>query len=715
LYFGTELVLSYAIRYPKSIPMKPQKSSLKTGSIAFMIGWALILNSSLANAQSCPTSGTTLLSSFPNTFFPGTQANVGSGGKSITLGPATLGTTPIAAGDIVLIVQMQGAQFNQTNGGVYGDGKGGGTGYLNNTGLTAGCMEFAIAKNSVPLAGGTLQLVSGVFYNYQNSAYGTDGQYTYQVLQVPTYYNVQLTSTIIAPSWNGASGGMIVMFAVNNIDLNGHTIDASGTGFRGGAGRALSGAGSGTNADYITSASKNANGSKGEGIAGTPKYINDNGTLITSAVEGYPGGSYAKGAPGNAGGGGTDGNPKNSNDQNTGGGGGGNGGAGGSGGWAWSSGTKSGGLSGATFAQVSPSRLVLGGGGGSGTSNDGTGSPNNGFASSGSSGGGIIILEAANQIIGTGTIKANGADANATVLNDGAGGGGAGGSVLIYSNKGGTTNITVTATGGAGGVNEFSGGPSHGPGGGGGGGIIYSHSTLNAASSAAGGAAGTTNGNSTSYGATGGSTGVLSQSVTPAQTLKSPLSCAVLATSFVDIAARQEGAPVLVRWTVDNDDNAYKYFVEKSYDGSFFTVAGTVSPQAHATSGNEYEYSDQGAFDNGSTVYYRVREVENSGNIVYSKIVSVSTQVSITAGKLTVYPNPARESATVAFTATTPSSVTLRLFDLKGMQIWQQQFQANTGQNTVRIDAIRSVPAGLYILQWSDGLTPQQAKIMVSH
>ena len=61
--------------------------------------------------------------------------------------------------------------------------------------------------------------------------------------------------------------------------------------------------------DDYTMSTNNANGSKGEGIAGTPRYMNYNFTLIDNVVEGYPGGSFARGAPGNAGGGATDSNP----------------------------------------------------------------------------------------------------------------------------------------------------------------------------------------------------------------------------------------------------------------------------------------------------------------------------------------------------------------------------------------------------------------------
>ena len=96
-------------------------------------------------------------------------------------------------------------------------------------------------------------------------------------------------------------------------------------------------------------------GSKGEGIAGTPRWLWNAATsaVVDTGVEGYPNGSMARGAPGNAGGGSTDGHPS-ANDENSGGGGGGNGGAGGIGGNTWNSNIARGGYGGVVFAEVRP-------------------------------------------------------------------------------------------------------------------------------------------------------------------------------------------------------------------------------------------------------------------------------------------------------------------------------------------------------------------------
>ena len=678
--------------------------------------WSLVILLFLANqpgvAQTCPGHGTTNITTYPNTYFPGGQSSVNAGSKTIKVGASTLGSTAISNGDILLIIQMQGAEINSSNSSSFGDGTGVGSGYLS-AGLTAGYMEYVTATNSVPLTGGNITLSTGLVHSYSIAGYSTYGQYTYQVIRVPLFYDLRITATITAPAWNGSSGGVLVLAATDDIALNNQTIDASGMGFRGGGGRSLSGSNSTSNTDYATGAATKVNGSKGEGIAGTPQYVNNSGTVVKGGSEGYPGGSMARGAPGNAGGGGTDGDPS-SNDENTGGGGGSNGGVGGNGGNSWNSNLPTGGLAGAIFAEVSASRLVMGGGGGAGTSNNGTGTPNNGVASSGTAGGGIIILYSQNTISGSGTIKANGTDGYTTVQNDGAGGGGAGGSILIYEATGANTNIKVQAMGGAGGSNETAGGPSHGPGGGGGGGVILSTAALNAASSAAGGAAGTTAGTTTNYGATSGSTGSLVSNVTPSTIASLPIICAVLPASFVNVTAHTANNAIDIGWTVAYESNTFGYIVERSTDGANFFPIDSIPYQANMDVTNSYQYSDASGYSMGGTLYYRIRASETNGRSIYSKIVTIQSNNTST-DKLDVYPNPARGSVTVRFAMTTPGSVTLRLFDVKGTRIWEQQYQTSAGQNNLQVDRIASLPEGVYLLQWFDGLSPRMVKLLVQH
>ncbi|PTS88324.1 hypothetical protein DBR27_23685, partial [Flavobacterium sp. HMWF030] len=446
-------------------------------------------------AQVCGTpggDGPIAITGSINTYFPVSgDTNLNAGAQAILLAasPGTdsklnnFGTTPISVGDLILIIQMQDATIDYSNNQAYGSGTTnsgkdglGGTGFLNinNTGI----FEYVIATNNVPLAGGNLTFkgtgpTGGVRNSFFNAkATPTRGQRTFQIVRVPQYSNLTLNSSITTPPFNGVAGGVIAFNVSGTFNFNGNTIDGSARGFRGGYSPVAA-----TNANddltYVGLSNNTAISGKGEGIAGTPRYMWDGFNQVDNgaANEGLPGGSSGRGAPANAGGGG--------NDHNSGGGGGGNGGYGGLGGKGWQGGggapspRTGGGRPGFTSFKTSEpelTRLIMGGGGGAGDANNAIDGVKGGV-------GGAIILINAGNIQGSGTIKANGgagAPGSYAGSPDGAGGGGAGGSVFLNISNNNTiaTNVTIEANGGKGGNTLNDLGNSHGPGGGGGGGII---------------------------------------------------------------------------------------------------------------------------------------------------------------------------------------------------------------------------------------------------
>ena len=429
---------------------------------------------------------------------------------------------------------------------------------------TTGIITVALAANpGASTVRGTGTANPGTVTTKGTGSATTGGQQTYQVIRVPQYTSATLTSTLAPLAWNGSLGGVLAIDASSQLTLGG-TVALDALGFRGGAGRKLAGNGTGKVTDYVTSATNLANASKGEGVAGTPRYIAPftiNTTAVPIDITGgtpsdtLPGGSYARGAPGNAGGGGTDGDPVG-NSENSGGGAGGNGGTGGQGGYGWNSlaatNSTDGGFGGLAFP-ASTSSLVMGGGGGAGTTNDGsyysggtTNTGGNGIFSSGGAGGGIAIIHAG-IVSGTGTITANGQGTQSTGQ-DSTGGGGAGGSILVFANSGSLSGLTVIASGGSAGnawpIEAPGGFPGqrHGPGGGGGGGVIFL-SAAPASSSIAGGINGNTDTIQDSYGATPGLPGIIQTThvITETPGTQSGAYC-----GSADLSVTNVGAPSVV-------------------------------------------------------------------------------------------------------------------------------------------------------------------------
>ncbi|HVE85438.1 MAG TPA: hypothetical protein VND93_21440, partial [Myxococcales bacterium] len=351
-------------------------------------------------------------------------------------------TAPFSAGDLVMVYQAQDALAVDS----------GTPGPFDLRPLGAGRWE--LARVAAVDGGTTLALAAPLGASYPAGMA--------QVLVVPEYTTVTVSagSTLLAPPWNGSTGGVVAFLAQGAV-VNDGEISATGAGFRGGV----------TNSTQTCTGSQTLDGpphaGKGEGVAAGR----------------YGPSSTARGNVANGGGGG--------NTCNAGGGGGGNGGEGGAGGWAAQSTSVNGGLGGgalAVGAGLPDDRLPFGGGGGAGQSNVNEGGI-------GGRGGGVVWIRAL-ELRGSGLISADGitgADAGPNNPSDGAGGGGAGGTISVRV-AGLAQCGLLRANGGDGGdTPEFqaTGGPC-GPGGGGGGGriVVQADDASGCQTSALGGQAG---------------------------------------------------------------------------------------------------------------------------------------------------------------------------------------------------------------------------------
>lgn len=503
-------------------------------SVLLLVSSTTLLAQQAKQGNYTVTAPGTVLNAYTNV-----TSNIAVNATTLTVASNTLTntyfTTNLGVGDLILIIQMQGADMDiVTNTAVPVASGGWGGDYTVCmsiwTDFGAGNYSTVAAKrhewgtvtnynNSGKYEYAEVVSVSGT--NTINVRCGLKNAYTLnghvQVVRVPRIGNLTLNpnTTIIPTAWDGITGG-IVALEVNgalNFGTNSKII-ASGYGFRGGVVEDFTtGDGPATDVGYPGYSSANKGAEKGEGIGGSPaaEYT----TLYSR---------YGLGAAANGGGGG--------NYKNSGGGGGSNVGTGmynGKGvptpGYAafWnleqagmattpSSGGGRGGYTGAKSDQneatVGPNnaawsgdgrrkegglgghpltydvtRAFMGGGGGAGEMDNTQGG-------SGGAGGGIVFLQSYGSITGTGAIEANGANGQNSNPNnqtagtnvkrgvDGAGGAGGGGAIVISNGTTLPNTLTLSANGGNGGNNAIlygnfvTGVEADGPGGAGGGGMI---------------------------------------------------------------------------------------------------------------------------------------------------------------------------------------------------------------------------------------------------
>jgi len=692
--------------------------------ISAMFCLSLIVSQLRAQCGLDPLSGTNIVSTplqIVNSYYTGMGSPV-QGVTSLTLGTLdSRSTAPaLAANDLILIIQMQGSDFTASNDDAYGNGVAGGTasGY-NVSNLRAGNYEY---NTVLSVAGATVTLAYALANSYYTNTFGANGKQAYQIIRIPRNYNLTINSgaSVTAPSWNGSTGGVVVLDAANIITING-SITVAGLGFRGGGGMNLTGVTTGnsngsttlTITDYrfnspVTNTANLTGGSKGEGIAGTPAYILNNGstTVTVNTQEGYINGSMGRGAPANAGGGATDGAMTNTN--NSGGGGGSNAGVGGQGGSGWHGVTgdvttfPTGGHGGAAFSERSVSRFIMGGGGGAGSANNSTAI--NQYMCSGSSGGGIILTRAGSYA-GNGSLNANGTDATSVTTSgsntDAAGGGGAGGTIVAVTRMNvtvGLSLITATARGGKGGNMETH--FDHGPGGGGGGGLLVTNgafaSTMLTAGinglTRTGTAAGPIN---NAYGSTSGTDGQLI-TMTSAPILKNTFDlaspCGTLPILLKSFTAVSDGSQVMLNWKIENAVNFSHFEIEHSTTGLAFTKIGSAYFEVGRST---YNFSHMPA--DKLTNYYRLKMLNSDGHSTYSNVVLV--RPADETPRFTVFPQPARDVVYISLDVKEAGTIELRLFNSTGSQVREMTKQLHKGNNEIKLENLAQLPAGVYILK----------------
>ncbi len=332
--------------------------------------------------------------------------------------------------DLILIMQMEGAIILGDNIASYGE-------VIDYNG--AGQYEMAQVKS---VGSGFIE-IEYALQNFFSSKNHT------QIIRVPQYQDILVSSVLTCPKWNGYTGGVLVLNALNEIELQAD-IDVSSKGYRGGNHHTAPHF-FGIEYDYVAESPDPAfYARKGEGIAGF----------------GIDSMTSARGAPANGGGG--------ANIHTSGGGGGASFGKGGDGGWGYpvdgSGGEKTiFGIGGHAIDYMHLHAYVfMGGGGGAGHEHFGNGS-------SGAAGGGIVLIFASSLNAKGHKIVADGASSGSSgAFGDGAGGAGGAGAVMLHLDTL-LNSLTVELNGGHGG-NTI--GQGFGVGGGGAGGLLLLNSNL---------------------------------------------------------------------------------------------------------------------------------------------------------------------------------------------------------------------------------------------
>ncbi|MGI4870227.1 MAG: FG-GAP-like repeat-containing protein [Janthinobacterium lividum] len=156
-------------------------------------------------------------------------------------------------------------------------------------------------------------------------------------------------------------------------------------------------------------------------------------------------------------------------------------------------------------------------------------------------------------------------------------------------------------------------------------------------------------------------------------------------------AQAQGSAAVQLAWTTASETNSARFEVERSADGVSFGNIGQVAAAGTSLTARTYGLLDASLSAGATTLYYRLRQVDQDGTAAYSPVRSVA--LSGAAAGLSLYPNPARTGATL--TGAAPGTL-VRVLDALGRVVATAAADA-AGTAQLRLPA--GLAPGVYAVQ----------------
>jgi len=152
---------------------------------------------------------------------------------------------------------------------------------------------------------------------------------------------------------------------------------------------------------------------------------------------------------------------------------------------------------------------------------------------------------------------------------------------------------------------------------------------------------------------------------------------------------------VQLRWITENEINVRSFVVERSSDGISFTDIGQLNAKGINGSRSDYALLDQNVKAN--LLYYRLRIIEQNGDISYSNIITLSRSRAIMGS---IAPNPVGQGSTALLSLNSPKgyvAVQIRIVTAGGQTVRSQNAILQKGKNEISIP-MKELARGGYVV-----------------
>jgi len=158
--------------------------------------------------------------------------------------------------------------------------------------------------------------------------------------------------------------------------------------------------------------------------------------------------------------------------------------------------------------------------------------------------------------------------------------------------------------------------------------------------------------------------------------------------------ASTSGAAVNTSWTTANEYKAEKFELERSADGSLFTIIATIP--AKNDKANSYSWQD--AHPGTGNNFYRLKMSDIDGTVTYSKVVTAIIESHAAGVKIYGAPGVTREISVQLSDKAPQGNYGISIFNITGALVNHQQWVHNGSAVTQQIQVPSSVVPGVYTI-----------------
>ena len=173
---------------------------------------------------------------------------------------------------------------------------------------------------------------------------------------------------------------------------------------------------------------------------------------------------------------------------------------------------------------------------------------------------------------------------------------------------------------------------------------------------------------------------------------------------LISFTAKENNKTVDLFWKTENEENLVSYKVMRSYDGINFETIGTET--ARGTNGiiEEYRLNDPHPYTGKN--FYQLLSYDRNQSFRKSQVVEVEIQSGIIYA---IAPNPFTDRIIVRSSNSLQQTLQIKLTDLYGRVVMENQLKTTGGQTTINIPA---VAAGVYLLKLTTEERSQIVKLI---